>query len=248
MDISALLMFGLTLVVAFVVVRIGAIAFELTGIAWSQALFQSISYFTGTGFTTHEAELIAEHPQRRRIAATLMILGNASWVTLVVAFATYLNHRFHEETAGRITLEWWGMSLSVPTALFQIGKMILALALVYLIYRFFVKSWLWDRLADMIRRRMKLRGVISPVAFEEMSMGKKGYGILRMRLSGESQLCGKSLAESGLRHDFDIQVLAIERDDAVIPNPGAQEILRAEDSLLCFGRRRADHAKLHDLL
>ena len=32
MDISALFLFGLTLMVAFVIVRIGAIAFELTGI------------------------------------------------------------------------------------------------------------------------------------------------------------------------------------------------------------------------
>ncbi len=248
MDVSGLLMFGLTLVVAFVVVRIGAIAFELTGMGWSQAFFQAISCFTGTGFTTHESELVTEHPQRRRIAATLMILGNASWVTLVVAFATYLNQRLREDVVGRVTLDWWGMTFSVPTALFQIGKMILALAIVYLIYRFFVKSWLWDRLADMIRRHMKIRGVITPVAFEEMSMGKKGYGILKVRLSAESKLCGKRLAESGLRHDFDIQVLAIERDDTVIPNPGAHEILQADDSLLCFGRRRGDHAKLRDLL
>jgi hypothetical protein len=248
MDISALLMFGLTLVVAFVIVRIGAIAFELTGINWSQALFQAISCFTGTGYTTHEAELIADHPQRRRIASTLMILGNASWVTLVVAFATYLNQRLREDAVGRVNLEWWGLHFSVPTAALQIGKMILALAIVYLLYRFFVKSWAWDRLAGVIRQHMKIRGVITPIAFEEMTVGKKGYGILKLKLSEESKLCGKSLMESGLRKDFDLQVLAIERDDEILPNPNPSEILRVNDHLLCFGRRRGNHEQLRHLI
>jgi hypothetical protein len=248
MDISALLMFGLTLVVVFIIVRIGAIAFELTGIRWHQALFQAISCFTGTGFTTHESELIAEHPQRRRIAATLMILGNASWVTLVVSFATYLNQHLREDAVGRVNVDWWGMHLSVPTALMQISKMALALAIAYVVYRFFVKNWIWDRLANLIRRRMKAKGIITPLAFEEMTVGKKGYGILKLRLSGDSKLCGKSLMDSGLRKDFDLQVMAIERDEEIIPNPGAHEILRANDHLLCFGHHHFNHEQLHHLI
>ncbi|MBU0630609.1 MAG: hypothetical protein KKC80_06825 [Candidatus Margulisbacteria bacterium] len=52
-----------------------------------QARFQSLSCFSGTGFTTQESELVTGHPQRRKIASYLMILGNAGLVTLIATFA-----------------------------------------------------------------------------------------------------------------------------------------------------------------
>ncbi len=55
-------LFLVALIVSFVVVRIGAIAFQLTGLEWSLAKFHALSCFTGTGFTTHESELIVDHP------------------------------------------------------------------------------------------------------------------------------------------------------------------------------------------
>jgi Trk-type K+ transport system membrane component len=72
-----LILFIVTIAISFLVVRIGAIAFQLTGLEWALAKFQSLSCFSGTGFTTREAELITGNPQRRKIATSLMILGNA---------------------------------------------------------------------------------------------------------------------------------------------------------------------------
>ena len=83
-----ILLFILTLTVSFIVVRVGAIAFQLTGLEWSLAKFQALSCFTGTGFTTREAELITGNPQRRRIASVLMVLGNAGLVTLILTGAS----------------------------------------------------------------------------------------------------------------------------------------------------------------
>ena len=81
---------SIVIFVSFVVVRIGAIAFELTGLEWSLAKFQSLSCFTGTGFTTKEAELITGNPQRRKIASVLMVLGNAGLVILIASFVSSL--------------------------------------------------------------------------------------------------------------------------------------------------------------
>ena len=50
-----LTLFILALISSFIVVRIGAIAFQLTGLEWSLAKFQALSCFSGTGFTTKEA-------------------------------------------------------------------------------------------------------------------------------------------------------------------------------------------------
>lgn len=46
-----LLLFIVAIGISFVVVRIGAVAFNLTGMAWSQAKFQALSCFSGTGFS-----------------------------------------------------------------------------------------------------------------------------------------------------------------------------------------------------
>ena len=85
-----LILFIMILIISFIVVRIGAVAFELTGLEWSLAKFQALSCFTGTGFTTKEAEMITGHPQRRRIASILIVLGHAGLVTLIATFANSL--------------------------------------------------------------------------------------------------------------------------------------------------------------
>ena len=70
--------------ISFLVVRGATIALIMTGMDSRRAGFQALSAFTGTGFTTREAELVVNHPQRRRIVSWLMILGNAGIVTVIV--------------------------------------------------------------------------------------------------------------------------------------------------------------------
>jgi hypothetical protein len=71
--------------VSIFVVRLAAVAMRLTGLDDSSASFQALSAFTGTGFTTQEAEMIVNYPVRRRIVSLLMIVGNLG---LVGVFAT----------------------------------------------------------------------------------------------------------------------------------------------------------------
>ena len=74
----------LVILFSFLIVRAAAIAFMMTGMDQKRARFQALSAFSGTGFTTKEAELIVNHPRRRQIATWLMILGNAGIVTVIV--------------------------------------------------------------------------------------------------------------------------------------------------------------------
>ena len=62
--------------VSLLVVRIGATALMMTGISWDTASFQSYSAFFGVGFTTREAEMVVNHPVRRRIIRDLILAGN----------------------------------------------------------------------------------------------------------------------------------------------------------------------------
>lgn len=68
-----------------IVTRIGADALEATGVSHDLAHFQARSAFTGVGYTTSEAESVANHPVRRRVVLTLMLLGNAGIVSVVAS-------------------------------------------------------------------------------------------------------------------------------------------------------------------
>ena len=71
-------MLGIVGVIAFLTVlglslfitRLATIALTYTGLSREAARFQARSAFTGTGFTTSEAERVVDHPVRRRIIMT----------------------------------------------------------------------------------------------------------------------------------------------------------------------------------
>jgi K+/H+ antiporter YhaU regulatory subunit KhtT len=66
-----------------IVNRVGAIALIATGVSTEVATFQARSALTGVGFTTSESEHIINHPVRRRIVLSLMLVGNAGLVTII---------------------------------------------------------------------------------------------------------------------------------------------------------------------
>lgn len=90
---TAALAMVVLLSVSLFVVRIASVALRLTGLSDDVARFQSLSALTGTGYTTHEAEMIVNYPLRRRILASLMVFGNLGLVsvaaTLIVTFVGF---------------------------------------------------------------------------------------------------------------------------------------------------------------
>lgn len=80
---TAILSLLLVVTLSIVVTRIAAVALRHTGLARQTARFQARSAFSGAGFTTSESEKVVNHPVRRRIVLTLMLLGNAGIVTAV---------------------------------------------------------------------------------------------------------------------------------------------------------------------
>ena len=76
--------------VSYLVVRAASVMLMRTGLEEKRARFQALSAFTGTGFTTKEAELVVNHAQRRKIVTWLMILGNAGLATVIVTATSSL--------------------------------------------------------------------------------------------------------------------------------------------------------------
>ena len=83
---AAALTIAILLALSVSIVRIGAVAMRLTGLPENIARFQCVSALTGTGFTTHEAEMIVNYPIRRRIVVALMVLGNLGLISIASTF------------------------------------------------------------------------------------------------------------------------------------------------------------------
>ena len=71
------------MLVSLLITRVATVALTLTGLSREAARFQARSALSGTGFTTSEAEAVVGHPVRRRIVATLMLIGSAGLVTVI---------------------------------------------------------------------------------------------------------------------------------------------------------------------
>ena len=77
--------------IGLLITRVATVALTMTGMSLDHARFQARSAFTGTGFTTSEAEAIVTHPARRRIVMLLMLVSGAGAVSvlgaLILSFA-----------------------------------------------------------------------------------------------------------------------------------------------------------------
>lgn len=226
-----IILFIMALVISFIAVRVGAIAFQLTGLEWSLAKFQALSCFSGTGFTTREAELIVGHPRRRQIASILMVLGNAGLVTLVATFANSIRPRINASAS------FWNWLLGGMGPLLNLVIIIMA---VYITFRIFTHSHMGRKVTDFLRSRVQASGIVEKVSFEELVVSTGGYGVIRTEVMRSNSLVGKTLSKSGLRAK-DITVLVIRRGGDSIPNPSPDIMIQTGDKLLCFGN--LDHMK-----
>ena len=226
-----LVLFILTLIVSFVVVRIGAIAFQLTGLEWSLAKFQALSCFSGTGFTTKESELITGDKQRRRIASVLIILGNAG---LVIMIATLAGSLVPQETIlSKLSKSYLPFDIK-PDSVKWVNLVIIVIV-VYGIYRIFTYEKFVRKMTTLLRKKIIKKEIFQKVSFEELLLVTGGYGISRITVSSGSPILNKTLANSQLR-EYDITVLATVRSGETIPNPTANMKILLSDELICFGK------------
>lgn len=73
------------LFLSLLITRLASVALTLTGLSSEAARFQARSAFTGTGFTTGEAEKVVDHPVRRRVIMLLMITRSAGLITIIIS-------------------------------------------------------------------------------------------------------------------------------------------------------------------
>lgn len=228
-----ILLLLVTLVVSVISVRIGAVAFNLTGLEWTVAKFQALSCFTGTGFTTRESELILGSPRRRRIATYLIVIGHAGFVAMIATFANSIRPSFD---LARIDLPF--LRSFVPGQLLPLINLLIIAGAVYILIRVVPHTRLARQVTVLAKRKLVRSRIIPPEKFEEIFVAPGGYGISRVDIEETSPVLDKTLAEADLRK-HGITVLVIERGLTTIANPQPDAQIRAGDVLLCFGKLTA---------
>jgi hypothetical protein len=207
----------IAILVSFIVVRIGGFALQLTGIEPEVARFQALSAFSGTGFTTREAERVVGHRIRRRIVTILIILGNAGMVTVIATLVA----SFTQE--GGYT--WFFIRLAII-----IGG-------IFGLYQLIIRSNVGRRITDWLQRPIINRILREAPAVEEIFHVEKDWAISLAMMKRSSKSIGLSVAD--ITTEGDIEILGINRAGAYLTRPDREEKIVEGDRLLVYANRKA---------
>ena len=206
-----------TILISFIIVRIGGFALQLTGIEPDVARFQALSAFSGTGFTTTEAERVVRHRTRRRIVTILIILGNAGLFgiinTSVASFTEVSDY------------EWFLIRLAIIIA-----------GIVFL-YNLIIKSRVGTQILDWFRKPLMNRIISEAPTIDDIYLTERGWGISLIMVKRFSKNIGLSLAD--VTAEEDIVILAIDRAGATLTKPDNTEQIMEGDRLLVYGNKQS---------
>jgi len=205
--------------VSLLAVRVGATALMMTGISWDTASFQAYSAFFGVGFTTKEAEIVVNHPVRRRIIRDLILAGN---VGLTSALATLIVTLLQSSSGGDtlLMLAWLAGGLAT---LLLVSRM----------------SWFQRMLDHVIQRTLERAGLVRALDYELLLRIQHGYVVSEIEVLPDTFLAGRILRDSR-PWDRGVVILAIKRDGQTQHGiPGRDDLIKPGDILTAYGKENA---------
>jgi hypothetical protein len=207
----------IAILVSFIVVRIGGFALQLTGIEPEVARFQALSAFSGTGFTTREAERVVGHRTRRRIVTILIILGNAGLVTIIATLVASFT-----QVSG---YTWFFIRLAII-----IGG-------IFGLYQLIIRSNVGQRIVDRLQRPVMNRILREAPVAEEIFHVEKDWAISLVTIKESSKNIGLSVAD--ITAEKDIEILSIDRAGTYLTRPDLEEKIMEGDRLLVYANRKS---------
>jgi hypothetical protein len=193
---------------------LGSVSLEATGMERSRAHFQALSALSGTGFTTKDSETVVNHSTRRWIVTWLMFFGNAGFITILILIMVSVGTNISNISAERIVL----VSIFVGISLL------------------FVWLGMMDRVSNSVVRLLrKSRFLRQDITDWDIVHRQGDYGVFRIAMHHSIVDADKSLSMSPFWRPS-IGILAIERDREVLAFPDADVKLRKGDMLLCYGK------------
>jgi hypothetical protein len=213
--------------VSLLAVRVGATALMMTGLSWDTASFQSYSAFFGVGFTTKEAEMVVNHPVRRRIIRDLILAGN---VGLTSALATLVVTLLQTGSEGHSWL--------------MLGWLVGGLLLLLFVSRLGMFQRVLDRI---IHYTLERTGMVRALDYELLLRIQHGYVVSEIEVLPGTYLAGRTLRDSR-PWDRGVIILSITREGKLIPGlPGPADMIEAGDVLTAYGKDKSIQAMVEPL-
>lgn len=201
---------------SLIVTRVATVMLTLTGLARETARFQARSAFSGAGFTTSESEAVVNHPVRRRIVMSLILLGNAGIVTTLAAFLLSFTNASGGEALQRIALLLLGL---------------------FLVWRL-AASKVADRLLSrFIERMLKRFTTLDVTDYAGLLRLSENWVVGELEVHEGDWLCDIPIVDLRLP-DEGVLVLGIERADGRwVGAPKSEARLHPGDLVLLYGRK-----------
>jgi len=205
--------------VSLLAVRVGATALMMTGLSWDTASFQAYSAFFGVGFTTREAEMVVNHPVRRRIIRDLILAGNIGLTSALAALVVSFLQTSH---TSEILLLVAGISLGVI--------LLLTLSRV---------GWLQRWLDHVIQGMLERSGVVRALDYELLLRIRQGYVVSEVEVLSNTLLAGRTLRDAR-PWDRGVIILAVRRGEEFLSGlPGPATVIETGDVLTAYGQEGA---------
>lgn len=205
--------FLLAIILFLLVIEVITVLFKLTGLSEDKARFQVISLLTGCGFTTKEADLITQHPTRRKLAQVIMVLGYLGFITGISFLIKLLKSSFAIE----------------DITIILIASLII---LVLIKNKFFLSNL--DTIIENIVLKKYFRKKSSTKIYKLINRAK-GYGIYNIIIEDDCTLIGVSLKDSNLK-PHNMLILNIDKGDKFIGFPKRDYIIEKGDNILIYGK------------
>ena len=207
------------LVLSVLITKIASESLIHTGLSKEMARFQARSAFTGVGFTTSESESIANHPVRRKIIMSLMLIGNIGIISaLALLMLTFVNIS-ENKTANIIRVSIIAGSL--------IGLWLLSKS-----------KWLEQLLAKIIKIALKRFTSLNIKDYVEILNLKNEYEISVITVNSDDWIANKKIKDINLRKEG-INLIGIQRKDGTyIGTPFGDTKITVDDQLTLYGRKK----------
>ncbi len=218
---------GLFVVVitSLLITRIATVMLTLTGLSQESAKFQARSAFSGVGFTTSESESVVNHPLRRRIIMTLVLLGNAGVVTVLVS----------------LLLSFGDVSDS-DEALLRLALLAGGLAVVWMAAR---SRWMNRALSRVIERGLRRFTDLDTRDYVGLLRLAEDWVVAEVEVEEDDWMCSVPLRDLDLPEEG-IVVLGIDRRDGHwVGAPSGKTAFHPGDVVVLYGTKdsidRLDH-------
>lgn len=205
------------LVISVLITKVATQALTHTGLSRESAKFQARSAFTGVGYTTQEAEKIVNHPVRRRIVLTLMLIGNVGIISAVAS----------------LILTFVNKELDTTDTLVRIAVIVVSL---WGLWRLSKSKWLENRMVKLINRALEKFTTVRVKDYVELLKLQDGYEITVLTVKEEDWMSNKKVGDIKLRHEG-INLMGIQREDGTyLGTPDGSTQIVPGDELMLYGR------------